>query len=287
MPDLAFHRKRFPVPDQVALSLIDVGRGDPLVILPAWSNAAICYSDQIVDLSTDWRVVAIDMRGHGESEKTEHGYRVSRLAADLYAVLEQLDLRNATLLGHSLGCSVIWSYIDLFGSERISRLLLVDQAPTQLVQPHWTQAERLDFGAIDTAESLFSFCEKLRGDSGWQTRRDLFAGLFTAEFPADRVELICREIDKMPLEHAADLMLDHATRDWRDVIRQIQLPTLVIGARLSVFPVQSQAWIAGLIPGADLKIFEADEGGSHFMCFENPRLFNRYVREFIVSVGRS
>lgn len=286
MLDLAFHRKRIPLPDQALISLIDVGQGDPLVILPAWCNAAICYSDQIVDFSSDWRVVAIDMRGHGESDKTEHGYRVGRLAADLHAVLEQLDLRNVTLLGHSLGCSVIWAYLDVFGNRRISRLLLVDQAATQLVQPEWSDAERLKFGAIDTAESLFSFCEKLRGVSGWQTRRELFKGLFTSEFPAEKAESICREIDKMPLGHAASLMLDHATRDWRDVIGQIQLPTLVVGARLSVFPAESQAWIARQIPGAQLRIFEADEGGSHFMCFENPMAFNRAVRGFMRTMGQ-
>ncbi len=74
-------------------------------------------------------------------------------------------------------------------------------------------------------------------------------------------------------------MLDHATRDWRDVIKEIRLPTLVVGARKSVS--ESQEWIANQIPGSRLAIFEANEGGSHFMCMENAERFNAVVREFL------
>ncbi|MDX3765206.1 MULTISPECIES: alpha/beta fold hydrolase [unclassified Streptomyces] len=80
-------------------------------------------------LSDSYRVPAVDHRGHGESGKPAYGYRISRLAADLRAFLLALDIRDATLLGHSLGCPVIWSYWDLYGSDRIKRLILVDQGP--------------------------------------------------------------------------------------------------------------------------------------------------------------
>jgi pimeloyl-ACP methyl ester carboxylesterase len=84
-----------------------------------------------------------------------------------------------------------------------------------------------------------------------------------------------------PRRHAASLMLDHGTRDWRDVVAQVRLPTLVVGARQSVFPAESQAWIADQIPGARLEIFEANDGGSHFMCMENAVRFNAVVRDFL------
>ena len=109
-------------------------------------------------------------------------------------------------------------------------------------------------------------------------------GAFYSHFDSKQAlyaEAIVSEILKMPRRHAASLMLDHATRDWRDVIAQIRLPTLVVGARQSVFPAESQAWIAKQIPGARLEIFEADEGGSHFMCMENPARFNAIIREFL------
>lgn len=267
--------------DGVRLSVVDVGRGAPLVILPAWSNTAIEYWRQIVDFARDHRVIAIDMRGHGESEKAEHGYRVCRLAADLHDVLTNLDVRTATLMGHSMGCSVIWAYLDLFGDHRASRLILVDQAATQLIQPWWRAEEWQAFGCRDTAEDLLSFCASLAGVDGEQFTSDLFLGLFTPAFDSVEAEAIVDEILKMPRRHAATLMLDHATRDWRDAIQRIALPSPVVGARKSVFPPESQASIADQIPGAGLNIFGEEEGGSHFMCLENPGKFNSLVREFL------
>ena len=278
-----FHdqRREIITNDGTRLSAIDVGDGPPIVILPAWTNAAIAYWHQIVDFSRDHRVIAIDMRGHGESEKTPHGYRVSRFAADLQCVIDTLSIANATLMGHSMGCSVIWSYLDLYGQQNLSKLIFVDQAATQLIQPSWSEEERLNFGARDTPEELFAFCAGLAGSDGERQTREMFLGLFTPAFPQAEAEMIVCEILKMPRRHAATLMLDHATRDWRELISQIRVPSLVVGARESVFPVESQAWIAQQIPGARLEIFDADDGGSHFMCFENPGRFNSVVREFL------
>jgi pimeloyl-ACP methyl ester carboxylesterase len=279
--ELARQRRSIRTNDGVHLSVIDVGQGPPLVILPAWTNAAIEYWRQVVDFASDHRVIAVDMRGHGESEKTEHGYRVGRFAADLQNLLDELELRDAVLMGHSMGCSVIWAYLDLYGPERLGKLVLVDQAATQLIQPWWSDGERLDYGCRDRPEDLFAFCASLAGPDGEQVTRDLFLGLFTSSFPKDEAEAIVGEILKMPRRHAASLMLDHATRDWRDVIKQIRLPTLVVGARESVFPPESQAWIANQIPGAQLEIFETRDGGSHFMCLENAGRFNAVVRNFL------
>jgi non-heme chloroperoxidase len=274
-------RRSIVTNDGVRLSVIDVGSGPPLVILPAWTNAAIEYWRQIVDFARDHRVIAVDMRGHGDSDETEHGYRVGRFAADLAGLLADLEVRDAVLMGHSMGCSVIWAYLDVYGPDQAAKLVLVDQAATQLIQPWWSEQERLQFGCSQTPEELFAFCASLAGANGERVTRDMFLGLFTPGFPVAEGEAIVDEVLKMPRRHAASLMLDHATRDWRDVIGQIRLPTLVVGARKSVFPAESQAWIADQIPGARLEIFEADEGGSHFMCMENPERFNAVVRDFL------
>lgn len=274
-------RRTINTNDGAALSVIEAGTGRPFVILPAWTHSAAEYDRQVEEFARDHRVVAVDMRGHGEAEKVEHGYRVSRYAADLHDLLTALDVEDAVLMGHSMGCSVIWGYLDLYGPGRIAKLVLVDQAATQLVQPWWSAEERLAFGCTQTADELFAFCARLAGPDGARFIGDRFAGMVTPAFPAGEVERVVREIRKMPGRHAAALMLDHATRDWRDVIARIRLPTLVVGARQSVFPAESQAWIARRIPGARLAIFEVDEGGSHFMCLENPAGFNGLVRDFL------
>jgi pimeloyl-ACP methyl ester carboxylesterase len=166
--------------------------------------------------------------------------------------------------------------MSIYGPEHAAKLILVDQPATQLIQPWWSERERREFGCNQTPEELFHLCAGLAGPDGEQVTRDLFASVFSPDFPSAELEAIVAEILKMPRRHAATLMLDHATRDWRDVIRQIRLPTLVVGGHASLFTVESQAWIAEQIPGARLEIFEADDGGSHFMCLENPELFNAH-----------
>ncbi|MCY7284603.1 MAG: alpha/beta hydrolase [Cyanobacteria bacterium CAN_BIN43] len=74
-------------------------------------------------------MVAVDLRGHGESEKVSFGYRIARLSKDVHELIVALQLEKPHLLGHSMGCSIIWSYLDLFGFDEIDRLVLVDQSP--------------------------------------------------------------------------------------------------------------------------------------------------------------
>src|SRR5262245_33480807 len=84
--------------DGVRLSVIETGAGPPFVILPAWTNSAAEYHGQVREFGRDHRVLAIDMRAHGEAEQTEHGHRVSRYAADLHDILTALKVKDAVLM---------------------------------------------------------------------------------------------------------------------------------------------------------------------------------------------
>ena len=101
--------------DGIDLHYVEAGEGRPLIIIPSWSLTGAAYRRQLEALSRTRRVMAFDMRGHGESSTPAGGYRVSRLAADLRAVIERLALDEIDLMGHSIGSSIIWSYIDLYG----------------------------------------------------------------------------------------------------------------------------------------------------------------------------
>jgi pimeloyl-ACP methyl ester carboxylesterase len=89
----------------------------------------------------------------------------------------------------------------------------------------------------------------------------------------------------MERRHAAELMRNHASLDWRDVITKIRLPTLVIGAHASLAPATCMPWVASQIPGSRLEMFGAEEGGSHFMFVENPGRFNAVVLDFLGGRG--
>jgi pimeloyl-ACP methyl ester carboxylesterase len=121
-----FPRRAFATSDGVQLSYIRQGSGRPIVLLHGWSQCAEQFKYQIGPFSARYDVIAVDQRSHGESQKVSYGLKISRLAKDLYELLTELDLNEVALLGHSMGSSVIWCYIDLFGPERLSKIILVD-----------------------------------------------------------------------------------------------------------------------------------------------------------------
>jgi pimeloyl-ACP methyl ester carboxylesterase len=71
------------------------------------------------------RCIAYDRRGHGRSEDPGRGYDYDTLAADIAAVIEQLDLRNVTLVGYSMGSAEIARYLSRHGADRVARVVLV------------------------------------------------------------------------------------------------------------------------------------------------------------------
>jgi non-heme chloroperoxidase len=267
--------------DGVKLHYLEAGSGKPILMIPGWSQTAEQFKHQLTGLSDRYRVIAIDLRGHGESEKPEFGYKISRLAKDVHDVIHALDLNEVNILGHSMGSSVIWNYYDLFGPERLSKLLLIDQMPMITGNPAWSEEERINSGAIFTPQSLYETINALAGPDGVETTRGFIGAMVTKAIPEqDKAWIIERNLT-MPREHAATLLYNHSTQDWRDLIPRIELPALVVGGRVSVVPWRSQTWIAEQIPGARLEIFEEEDGGNHFMFIEGHEKFNAIVADFV------
>jgi pimeloyl-ACP methyl ester carboxylesterase len=80
--------------------------------------------------------------GHGESEKPNFGLKIHRLAEDLREALVAANADDVTLLGHSMGCSVIWAYWKLFGAGRLGKTILTDEPRMLTSNAAWTPEER-------------------------------------------------------------------------------------------------------------------------------------------------
>ena len=271
----------FTTSDGVKLNYLEAGSGKPLVMIPGWSQTAAQFKHQLSGLSSKYHVIAIDMRGHGDSSKPENGYRIHRLSADVHEFLVGKGLKDVTLAGHSMGCSVIWGYWELFGSERLSKLVLIDQMPMITANPTWGEQEKTDAGAILDKNSLYDITNALAGPDGVKTTEGFITGMFTKQYPRDELKWAIDQNLKFPRPYAARLLYDHATNDWRDVIKRINVPTLVVGGKTSLVGWKSQQWIASQIPGAKAVIFEESEGGNHFMFMENPTKFNQLVADLM------
>lgn len=276
--------RKIQLSDGAVLNAIEAGSGQPLIMIPGWSQSAAEYNRNIDELAKTRRVIALDMRSHGESSNADKGHRIQRLAKDLREVLEALDLKNADVLGHSMGSSIIWSYLDLYGEDRLRRLVIVDQAPMVAALPGWDDDTKKKYGCLlPDVQSVAGFCDVVRATDSVDGTMGILKGMFTSAMPEADLRWIASENLKMPRAAAADLLFDHCLNDWRDVIMATRLPSLVVGGRKSIFSAESQEWIAAVNPNAKASIYEESEGGGHFMFFENPRRFNAEVSAFLSS----
>ena len=254
-------------------------------MIPGWSQSAAQFARQFDALGAVPRVIAVDMRGHGMSDKPATGYRIQRLAKDLYDIVLALGLEEPDMLGHSLGATVIWSYLSMFEPEAPPRrLVFVDQPAAILARKHWGADELANAGCLlPSLDELGQFETAVLAADTPETLRELLRPMFTTGIDEDDLLWVAKENLHFPRRYAMQLLDDGAVHDWRSLIASIRRPVLVIGGEASQVPSRSQRWIADQIPGAEIEIIEADQGGSHFSFFENPDRFNERVSRFLTA----
>lgn len=271
--------------DGIVLRYIQTGppSAPTLVLIPGWAQTAAQFQKQISHFRRSHNVISYDHRGQGESDKPAFGYRVARLAADLNDLVLQLDLKDMTLVGHSMGCSVIWAYWSLFAEsrKRIGKLVFVDQSSCMTADPSWSEEDAVAVAAAFKVGVVQQMAAELRGPDALAMLTGLLRSFFTSSVSEEDVQYTVQQNLKMSFENAATLLVEHAGNDWRDVLPTIGVPTLVIGAETSIFGSEGLRYIAGKIKGAELRIFSKEEKGNHFMFWENPDLFNRVVEMFL------
>lgn len=273
----------FLTSDGVKLSYWECGQGTPLVFVPGWSAGGADYINIIHLLSRRYKVYVLDQRNHGLSDKVEFGNRISRFAADLNDFLVSQRIESAHLCGWSMGCAVIWAYLDNFGSNRVRKFVFIDEAPSIYSHTDWTEEQRVQAGAFATsAERMIAMYYGETPASRLIVDTDLFDfynsngapafenshGFMGAFVPQDRVAL-------------RRVLFDHILNDWRDVIQfKIDRPTLMVSGEHSDW-VQSQRWIADVVPDGRAIIYGKDEHGDHFLHLKNPIRFANELAEFL------
>lgn len=267
----------FTTSDGVRLHYLDKGNGLPLVLLPGWTQPASEFAAQFEVLSTTYRCLALDFRGYGKSERPAHGYRVSRFARDCFDFFNHLGLHDAVLLGHSAGCTVIWSFIDLFGQDRIRALVLCDEMIAGIKRSEWSEAECRMYGASSGGDETLVLAATITGRDGEQVLRNFLVSMFTPEFPKATIARVVEGSLKMPRDAAAELLLSVMQADFRDVLPLIKRPTLCIGGKESHLGSEVMPWIASQIPGARVVMFDTH----HFVYLEKPVEFNATVCAFL------
>src|SRR5213592_4288905 len=113
----------------------DWGKGPVVTFSHGWPLSADAWDGQMLFLvQKGFRVVAHDRRGHGRSSQASTGNDMNGYADDLAAVIEALDLKEATLVGHSTGGGEVTRYIGRHGAKRVKKTVLIAAVPPLILQ---------------------------------------------------------------------------------------------------------------------------------------------------------
>ena len=137
------------VEDNVRLHLTDGGEGRPIVLIHGWPLSDEMYEYQYNDLiNKNFRVIGITLRGFGKSDKPYGEYNYDVHASDIKKILNKLEIKDAVLVGFSMGGSIAVRFVSSDNGAHVSRLILAGAAA-----PIWTQREdfpyNLPLGAVD------------------------------------------------------------------------------------------------------------------------------------------
>ncbi|WP_342641504.1 alpha/beta fold hydrolase [Rhodoligotrophos ferricapiens] len=121
--------------DGTQLFYKDWGQGQPIVFHHGWPLSADDWDNQMLFfLQHGYRVIAHDRRGHGRSSQPTHGHDMDTYAADVGALAEALDLRDAIHIGHSTGGGEVARYVARHGMGRVAKAVLVSAVPPIMVK---------------------------------------------------------------------------------------------------------------------------------------------------------
>lgn len=273
----------FVTNDAVRLSYWEAGEGRPLIFVPGWSGNGADYINVIYLLSRHYRVIVLDPRNQGLSQRVEYGGHIARFSMDLRQLVEHLDIEQADFCGWSMGASVIWGYIDLFGTSSVRKACFVDEPISIYSHSDWTEEERANAG-------------------GTTTSAERLVAAFTTGGPINRLITDMKPIERLQLRDSpyfvnslafseafitndrqamGRVLFDHVNNDWRDVVlHKIDVPVAIFSGEEST-NLPSQRWAASVIPNALLYNYTAAEDGDHFLMFKNPIRFTADLREFL------
>lgn len=237
--------------DGVRLFYKDWGTGKPVVFMAGWALNADFWNYQLVHLSEQGlRTVAFDRRGHGRSSDPGRGFDTDTRADDVAAVLDALDLREVTLVAHSMASGELVRYLTRHGAGRIARLVFVG-ATTPFLLKTEDNPEAVERRFFEQTWALW------RHDfPKWMSDNE--KPFVTPETSPGTIEWVRAMMMQTSLKAIVECGRASVETDFRAELKRIILPTLVIhGDKDASAPIQlTGRKTAALIPGARMEVYE-------------------------------
>lgn len=260
--------------NDINLAYSDEGHGPPVVFLHAFPLNRTMWASQVADLSDRYRVVTIDLRGHGESDAPMWRYTLDQFAEDVHGLLEHLGIARATFVGLSMGGYILFA-LHRTHPELFHVLVLADTRAAADTPD--AKAARFSMAQIAYRRGASAIADlmlpKLLSPAACEHRADLQHQLRTI-ITGNQVSGI-----------VGDLMAMEERPDSTPLLHTISVPTLVIvGEEDLASPPEEVESMANRIPGST---FVRIPQAGHLSNMENPTAFNAALLTFLTSLENS
>jgi non-heme chloroperoxidase len=256
----------------------DHGSGTPVVLIHGYPLSGRAWEKQLPVLMEDGRrVITYDRRGFGNSSQPTGGYDYDTFATDLNALMEALDLRDAVLVGHSMGTGEVTRYISKFGSARVAKGVLISPIPPFLLQAD-DNPEGVPGSAFD------GFMQSARADSAaWmKSFLDLFFNIDKTRgtLVSDQYYQACFNIASAASAAGTVACIPTWETDFRADLPRLDVPMLCVQGdadRVLPYPKTGKR-LPGMIKNLQLDVIE---DGPHAICWTHADQVNSALLKFI------
>ena len=256
----------------------DHGKGKNVLFIHGWPLSGAMWEYQITQLPQQGlRCITYDRRGFGFSDRPVGPYDYNTLAADLKAVIDELNLEEVTLVGFSMGGGEIAKYFSLYGGAKVSKVVLISAVVPYMLKtednPDGVEQEVFDGMAKQMIDDRPGFLENFNND---------FYGVSMLSHPVSDAFLqqcINAAMIASPIA-TLECAKSFSSTDFRADVEKINVPTLIIhGDEDKIVPIEPTGnRSANLIPGAKYIIYE---GAPHGLWFTEKERLNKDLVEFI------
>jgi len=253
------------------------GSGKPILLIHGWAMDSLVWTFFKEEFSHNNNVIAVDLRGHGKSAALPGPYNLESFAHDIQQLIEDLDLQKATVMGWSMGVSVILKMLE-HPNAHIDSLVFISGTPSLIARDDYLHG-------VPRAEA-YSLLRQLKKDyaAGMASFYDsIFAGEDLGSGQREKIYPLVADISRAPRQDIACEALESLQReDLRLSLKNITVPTLLIHGSLDriCLPAASE-YMAGSLPNSVLAIIAAAGHAPFLTAKEN---VHREINNFIQRV---
>lgn len=268
----------FTTKDGTSIFYKDWGTGPVVTFSHGWPLGSDAWDAQMLYLGQrGYRVVAHDRRGHGRSGQTWQGNNMDQYADDLAELMDHLDIKDATMVGHSTGGGEVVRYIARHGQKRVAKVVLISSVP-----PLMLKTEKNPGGL---PLSVFDDIRAGVANDRAQFYKDLSVPFYGYNKPEAKIsEGVKEEFWRLGMQSSVigsyDCIKAFSETDQTEDLKMITVPTLVLqGDADQIVPIADSGCLSvKLVKNGTLKVVA---GAPHGLCTTHANVVNQELLAFL------